>query len=668
VPDIPDENRHEVVWSDLITGSAAVSPSGHAQRASAAAQGLTQPFADRARPALAEHIKDELADRAQRQLVEASRRTAGPEALGLPGTGTGPLANLDLVGPQALFNIPGLECVDDFTSYLLDDDVRNQVIGRFTDVVRPLLDAGDRIEVISHSWGTVVAYEALRRLDDAAGNWSGRPVHNLFTVGSALAIWPVKRSLIPEASDGRRPLLVQTWVNLNARFDIVGGHLRGNPFEVDYEYLDLPPVGCSTVIPNPVCAHGSYFNPQNVTVNQSIFAQYIEGGAAPSLVRAAAAPAPEAEPTVPATPRTPPAREVRFFLRAAPERADLQAAKAEWSARVLKPEPPTEHSVRAFMASVSPVPEHNVVGVGIDEKYTDDAPTGIRCLKFLVKTKFPESQMSANDLLPREYNGLPTDVEEVGLLVPYAKAKTARPKAKSKAPAAAADGVGMPDPKQKFRPAQPGCSVGFRFPNDQFVMAGTFGLLVQDGQGRYILSNNHVLANENALPVGSAIFQPGLLDQGNPDTDQVAELARFVTLSAQTMNKVDAAVARLLGPNLAIPDILFIGPPKGVVAAAEDMVVHKFGRTTSYRVGRVSSIDFDVKIPYDIGMVKFASQIAIRGVNGQRFSDQGDSGSAILDRDTGNVVGLLFGGRTDGTLTFANHIEDVFQALGVTLV
>jgi hypothetical protein len=199
-------------------------------------------------------------------------------------------------------------------------------------------------------------------------------------------------------------------------------------------------------------------------------------------------------------------------------------------------------------------------------------------------------------------------------------------------------------------------------------MAGTFGLLVQDVQGRYILSNNHVLANENALPPGAAVFQPGLLDRGNPDTDQIAELTRFATLSAQAMNKVDAAVARLLAPDLAVPDVLFIGPPKGAAAAAEDMMVHKFGRTTSYRAGRVSSVDFDVKIPYDIGMVKFESQIAIRGVNGQRFSDQGDSGSAILDRETGNVVGLLFGGRTDGTLTFANHIEDVFAALGVALV
>lgn len=35
------------------------------------------------------------------------------------------------------------------------------------------------------------------------------------------------------------------------------------------------------------------------------------------------------------------------------------------------------------------------------------------------------------------------------------------------------------------------------------MMAGTSGALVQDGSGVYILSNNHVLANENLLKLGS---------------------------------------------------------------------------------------------------------------------------------------------------------------------
>jgi hypothetical protein len=122
----------------------------------------------------------------------------------------------------------------------------------------------------------VVAYEALRRMDGSPDLPDGS-VPNFFTAGSALAIPPVKRRLLPAAADGARPRVARAWVNLNAHFDVVGGPLAGNPFVVDAEYLNLPPVGCSAFIPDPVCAHGSYFRPANVTVNRDIFGRYIAG-------------------------------------------------------------------------------------------------------------------------------------------------------------------------------------------------------------------------------------------------------------------------------------------------------------------------------------------------------------------------------------------------------
>ena len=42
----------------------------------------------------------------------------------------------------------------------------------------------------------------------------------------------------------------------------------------------------------------------------------------------------------------------------------------------------------------------------------------------------------------------------------------------------------MPNPKTKIRPAQPGCSVGFRDPGNQFIMAGTFGALAKNSAGQ----------------------------------------------------------------------------------------------------------------------------------------------------------------------------------------
>jgi hypothetical protein len=270
IPDVPDENRHEVLWSDVIQ------PDGtpRALRTADLARMLAAGGGDSAHAEVTADLRDALADRAARQLIEAS--LTGAVAGMAPGAAPGrPALSLESLGPQSLAAIPQVECVSDFTRYLLETAVREQVLQRFRAVVRPLLAAGAAVEVVSHSWGTVVAYEGLRRLDADADLTGSVPT--LFTVGSALSIGPVKRRLLPEAIDGRRPRLARRWVNLNARFDIVGGPLRGNPFAVDYEYLNLVPVGCSPVIPNPWCAHGSYFHPDNVAVNRDIFGNFIEG-------------------------------------------------------------------------------------------------------------------------------------------------------------------------------------------------------------------------------------------------------------------------------------------------------------------------------------------------------------------------------------------------------
>jgi hypothetical protein len=351
-----------------------------------------------------------------------------------------------------------------------------------------------------------------------------------------------------------------------------------------------------------------------------------------------------------------------FTAASARSTNDLRAAKQDWSEKLLHRVGRDISSARAMMAPISPAPEVNVVGVGIGEKLVDDKSTGVRALKFLVRSKYPENQMSSAHLLPKQVDGLPTDVEEVGL---FRRFRTKRPPRKVAARPAAAAAPPMPDPRQRIRPAQPGCSVGFQDPAGQFTMAGTFGALVKDAGGVYVLSNNHVLADEGRLPIGSPIYQPGLLDGGSVDMDQIAALTRFIPLQAGVMNKVDCAIAKAVKPTLLSRDILFIGPPQGVDTAAIDMVVHKFGRTTGYRAGRVTSVDTDVTVQYETGAFTFEGQIIIVGLNDQPFSDAGDSGSLILERQSQQAVALLFAGSASHTI--ANHLEDVLQALAVTL-
>jgi len=273
LPQLQAANHHEVIWSDVIEPGPAVPESARASRRTTEAVALTRPGAVTGKAAIAAQIKDVLADRANRQFLAATAQSIAP---GAAATST-VHPNLEMAAPQALLGIPTLECIDDFTDYLINSSIRSQVIDRFNQVVQPLLQQGGiTVHIISHSWGTVVAYEALRGFD-AAGQFGNGLIATLFTVGSALAIPPVKRLLLPTAIDGARPRMVDTWVNLNAHFDIVGGNLRGNPFQVDLEYLELPPVGCSTIIPNPVCAHSSYFNAANEAVNRDIFARQILG-------------------------------------------------------------------------------------------------------------------------------------------------------------------------------------------------------------------------------------------------------------------------------------------------------------------------------------------------------------------------------------------------------
>lgn len=343
-----------------------------------------------------------------------------------------------------------------------------------------------------------------------------------------------------------------------------------------------------------------------------------------------------------------------FALAAASANGELEpvvAAKESLSDRLFKPD--SAETFMAMSASASPTVSDNLVGIGVGEKVVAGKYTGVMAVKLLVRIKYSEDQLSSEERLPESVNGLPTDVEEVGTF--------RRREAAVNAPFAV-----TPNPRTKIRPAPPGCSVGFQDPANQIIMAGTFGALVKRGQRIFVLSNNHVLANENRLSTGSSIFQPGFLDAGNPpNNDVVARLTAFAQLRTATPNIVDCAIAEVTNASLVTNSILMIGPPQGTAAALRDMVVHKFGRTTGYTAGRITSINTDVRVKYDLGTLLFKRQIIIKGLNGQPFSASGDSGSLIVERTTGSAVGLLFAGSE--TDTIANHIGDVLQTLNVKL-
>lgn len=333
--------------------------------------------------------------------------------------------------------------------------------------------------------------------------------------------------------------------------------------------------------------------------------------------------------------------------------AMLLAARSAAAEQFLK----TTEAPRAFVAfAASAKPERNVVGVGMGPKIIEDRNTHEQCIRFYVKHKIRKAAIAQAFLLPDRFKGFKTDVIESGRFYAYP-------------PASAAGAWSGGGGQQRMRPARPGCSVGFQFTGNEAdsLMAGTFGAVVTAGSLLYILSNNHVLADENRLPVGSPIFQPGLLDQGDPALDQIAKLARFIPLAQGGTNSVDCAIAEVLDRDSVSPAVYEIGPLASdqPIPAEVEMRVEKIGRTTQRTTGTVFDTSAELLVEYDIGEVKFQNQILIRDDNGN-FSRQGDSGALIIDQQTRRATALLFGASKE--FTIANHLTEVLKALEVGLV
>lgn len=228
------------------------------------------------------------------------------------------------------------------------------------------------------------------------------------------------------------------------------------------------------------------------------------------------------------------------------------------------------------------------------------------------------------------------------------------------------------------RPLLIGCSVGHRD-----ITAGTLGCFVRvrsepEGSLR-VLSNNHVLANENRGVSGDEIVQPGRFDQGMVPRDVVARLESFVPLEPAATNFVDAALARL-APGFAADATQLreaAGPLRGLGPAAlrRGMEVAKLGRTTGLTLGRVTAFEMDnVAVDFDapLGAVRFDNQIEIEGSGPAGFSEGGDSGALVWSLAEREAVGLLFsgseqGGANDQGLTYANPIHAVLAALEADL-
>jgi hypothetical protein len=205
---------------------------------------------------------------------------------------------------------------------------------------------------------------------------------------------------------------------------------------------------------------------------------------------------------------------------------------------------------------------------------------------------------------------------------------------------------------------------------------GTLGCFVIQGSSLLMLSNNHVLAGENAGLEGDRIQQPGALEA--VDEQMVADLAGFAPLrfaeaghlgmSGDAVNLVDAATARVRDGTRALQAYLpfrNLQPPTSLREPRLGEHVYKVGRTTGLTRGQVSTTFVETgPVGYGAGVAFFERSFAVRGIMGTQFSSGGDSGSAIVSAHDGALLGLLYAG--DGIETYACPAVAVFEALELT--
>lgn len=320
----------------------------------------------------------------------------------------------------------------------------------------------------------------------------------------------------------------------------------------------------------------------------------------------------------------------------------------------------------AGAAASTPLRHVHATGVGVrkdkEKPGADD---------FVIKVYFFDKEnmaaASSVPLLSSKVGGVDVDFEHLPIQVAYAKKRSPRkPGVATRPKGGGAKGPkaqdGPAEHQQHVRPVVGGVEIGPL--GGDYV--GTLGCFVRRGSDQsgpvFVLSNNHVLANVNRFTLGTQFTQPFSADAG----DVIASLSDFEQIhfpspGSQPRNVIDAAIAGVtdqsqitLGTMLNIDNYV-----PGILAPRPGMAVIKSGRTTGVTRGTIRAIRVrGVQVNYGSQqnpiIATFDNAITITGDEGSAFSNPGDSGSVILDQESGNAVALLFAG--DGATTTACDI------------
>lgn len=269
----------------------------------------------------------------------------------------------------------------------------------------------------------------------------------------------------------------------------------------------------------------------------------------------------------------------------------------------------------------------NVVGVGIGEK------SGAACLQIYVVSRLLPNYLCPGELVPPSFDDVPTEVVQIGRL-----GRKGHPR--------------RPDPNADLTP-KPGSPIRLQTnaPNVNSGARGTLGAVVEvDGAGqRYILGCNHVLAangrikGDNEARVVSAEFVGQEASIANPGV--------YIPLDRHAKNFVDCALAPIIGSQEEQARTVRQNFPKSIekltsgdpIKPELGMHVKKIGAATGPTDGKIVDVDAFLYVDYSFGRFRFEEQIVIEGEkDDEEFATAGDSGSIIVDQETGRPVAMVF--------------------------
>jgi hypothetical protein len=277
----------------------------------------------------------------------------------------------------------------------------------------------------------------------------------------------------------------------------------------------------------------------------------------------------------------------------------------------------------------------NVTAIGMGGRERDGRPTGEIVIKVFVNRKKPPHEVPPGEMIPSHFEGVPTDVVEMGPPVPNLD-----PVPGSVVPPSPNEmEVLLSDPLEGGTVLVAGNSP-----------RGTLGCFLrdkEDGTAVYALTNAHVVADEGKITLSRRFLRasgPGSVDGTNP----LGYVAK-----ATDQDPVDCAIIRL-EPNVKwVPSIKEIGAVMGTyeVTLADSVTqlfnVRKRGAKTRLTGGILIAVGVeraDFPSAKSLDFVVRPNPPAAPHENAQScFSFPGDSGSVLVNDDN-EVIGLLWGG------------------------